>query len=180
MNRKNKLIIGLLGIGLLLFCTIQFWIIPTNNARDAEYAKNQTEALTHDIRAIEEYRSAYIGNASNIVGLFENLPLCDISKKYEIDSENCILTVNYLDTVWNIGEEKVQRALIYSSVAAMAAIDNLSDINYSFSGAEYSFTRKQIEEIYGTPLSRLLSQESRNEELRNRLNDINFIGRFFD
>ena len=52
--------------------------------------------------------------------------------KFEIDSEACTLTVNYLDTVWNIGEEKVQRDLIYNSVAAMAAIDNLSGITYNF------------------------------------------------
>ena len=128
MNKKNKIILGLLSVAIILFSTIQFWIIPTEEAKQADYARNQTDALTHDISAIEDYRFPYIGNASNIGGLFENLPLNDISKKYEINSDNCTLTVNYLDTVWNIGEEKVHRDLIYNSAAAMAAIDNLTAI----------------------------------------------------
>ncbi len=105
MNKKSKVITGLLAAAAILFCAVQFWIIPTNQAKQEEYARNQTDALTHDISAIEDYRSAYVGDASNIGGLFENLPLNNISKKYEINSDDCILTVNYLDTVWNIGEE---------------------------------------------------------------------------
>jgi len=88
------------------------------------------------------------------------------SMKIEINSEDCILTVNYLDTVWNIGEEKVQRDLLYNSVAAMAAIDNLSGITYNFSGDSYSFTRKQIEDVFGTPLSNLLKQEKWSEKIQ--------------
>lgn len=179
MNKKNKIIIGLLAIAIVLFCAIQFWIIPTNRAKEAEYARNQTDALTHDISVVETYKTPYIGNASNTSGLFEVLPLSDISKKYEINSDNCTLTVNYLDTVWNIGEEKVQRDLVYNSVAAMAAIDNLSGITYNFSGDSYSFTRKQIEDVFGTPLSNLLKQEKWSEEVQNKLNDTDFIGQFY-
>lgn len=133
MNKKSKIIIGLLAIAVVLFCLIRFWIIPTNQAKKEAYAHSQTDALTHDISAIEDYRTAYIGNANNIAGLFEVLPLNNISMKFEINSEDCTLTVNYLDTVWNIGEEKVQRDLVYNSVAAMAAIDNLSKIAYNVS-----------------------------------------------
>lgn len=179
MNKKNKVIIGLLAIAIVLFCAIQFWIIPTNRAKEAEYARNQTDALTHDISVVEDYRTPYVGNASNTCGLFEVLPLSNISKKFEINSEDCILTVNYLDTVWNIGEEKVQHDLVYNSVAAMAAIDNLSGITYNFSGNSYSFTRKQIEDVFGTPLSNLLKQENWNEEVQSKLKDMDFVGQFF-
>lgn len=179
MNKKNKIIIGLLAIAVVLFCAIQFWIIPTNRAKEAEYAHNQTDALTHDITVIETYRTPYIGNASNTGGLFEVLPLGDIAKKYEINSDNCTLTVNYLDTVWNIGEEKVRRDLVYNSVAAMAAIDNLSGITYNFSGDSYSFTRKQIEDVFGTPLSNLLKQEKWSEKVQSKLNDMDFVEQFY-
>lgn len=93
---------------------------------------NQTDALTHDISVVEDYKTSYIGNANNVSGLFEVLPLNNVSMKFEINSEDCTLTVNYLDTVWNIGEEKVQRNLVYNSVAAMAAIDNLSGSPITF------------------------------------------------
>ena len=179
MNKKGKAIIGLLAIAVVLFCAIQFWMIPTNRARQAEYTRNQADALTHDISVVEDYKTAYIGDANNVSGLFEVLPLNNISKKFEINSQDCILTVSYLDTVWNIGEEKVQRDLVYNSIAAMAAIDNLSGITYNFSGDRYSFTRAQLEDIFGTPLSNLLQQENWSEEVQNRLNDMDFVGQFF-
>ena len=179
MNKKSKVIIGLLAIAVMLFCAIQSWIILANRAKETEYARSRTDALTHDISVIETYRTPYIGNASNTGGLFEVLPLNHISKKFEINSDNCTLTVNYLDTVWNIGEEKVQRDLVYNSVAAMAAIDNLTGITYNFSGNSYSFTRKQIENVFGTPLSNLLKQENWSEEVQNKLKDMDFVGQFF-
>lgn len=142
-------------------------------------AKNQTDALTHDITSIEDYKNLYIGNASNVGNLFWNLPLNNVDMKFEIDSEACTLTVNYLDTVWNIGEEKVQRDLIYNSVAAMAAIDNLSGITYNFSGDSYSFERTQIEDVFGTPLSNLLEQEKWRNDVQDKLKDTDFVEQFY-
>ena len=179
MNEKSKAIIGLLTIAVVLFCAIQFWIIPANRATEAEYARSQTDALTHDSSVIETYRTPYIGNASNVSGLFEVLPLNNISKKFEINSDNCTLTVNYLDTVCNIGEKKVQRDLIYNSVAAMAAIDNLSGIIYHFSGNSYSFERTQIEEVFGSPLSDLLGEKNWVEKVQNKLSSKEFCQEFY-
>lgn len=179
MNKKSKVIVVLLAIAVVLFCAIQFWIIPTNRAKETEYARSQTDSLTHDISVIETYRTPYIGNASNVSGLFEVLPLNNISKKFEINSDNCTLTVNYLDTVSNIGEEKVQRDLIYNSVAAMAAIDNLSGIIYNFSGDSYSFERTQIEEVFGSPLSDLLEEKNWVEKVQNKLSSEEFCQEFY-
>ena len=180
MNKKSKVIIGLLAVAVVLFCAIQLWIIPTNQAKEEAYARNQTDALTHDISAIEDYRTAYVGNANNISGLFEVLPLNDIPMKFEINSDDCTLTVNYLDTVWNIGGEKVQRDLVYNTAAAMAERDNLSGITYHFSGDSYSFERVQVEDIFGTPLSNLLEQDTWSEAVQKKLNDTAFVKQFFE
>ena len=180
MSKKRKTIICLLAVTAILFCIIQFVVIPAKQAKQAEYDQNQTDALTHDITSIEAFKSPYIGDASNAGNLFWALPLNNISMEFEIDSEACTLTVNYLDTVRNIGEEKVERDLIYNSVAAMAAIDNLSGITYNFSGASYSFSRKQIEDVFGSPLSELLEQKKWEKEVQGKLNSIDFINQFFD
>ncbi|HJB91460.1 MAG TPA: DUF4825 domain-containing protein [Candidatus Eisenbergiella merdigallinarum] len=179
MNRKNKGIVALLAVAVVWFCAIQFWIIPADRAKRADYARNQTDALTHDISAIEDYRSAYVGDASNIGGLFENLPLNDIARKYEIDPDDCTLTVNYLDTVRNIGEEKARRDSVYNSVAAMAAIDNLAGITCNFSDGSYSLKRKEIEDIFGSPLSNLLSPDRWSEEVQERLSSEEFCRQFY-
>ena len=180
MNKKNTIIIGLLAVAAILFCVIQFGIIPANRAQQAEYVHKQTDALTHDIASIEEYKSPYVGDADNIRNLFHSLPLDNVPMKFEIDSETRALTVDYLDTVWDIGEDKVQRDVIYNSVAAMAAIDNLSEITYNFSGESYSFSRTQIEEVFGKPLSKLLQQTTWSTEVQDKLKSPDFIKRFFD
>ncbi|MCH5296562.1 MAG: DUF4825 domain-containing protein [Ruminococcus sp.] len=180
MSKKSKIIICLLAVAVILFSIIQFVVIPVNKTKQAEYVQNQTDALTHDITSIEAFQSPYIGDANNTGNLFWSLPLNNVSMKFEIDSEACTLTVNYLETVLNIGEEKVQRDLIYNSVAAMAAIDNLTGITYNFSDDSYSFSRKQIEEIFGSPLSELLEQERWSKEVQGKLNSTDFIMQFFD
>lgn len=176
---KNKIIICLLAAAVILFCVIQFGMIPANQARQAEYAKNQTDALTHDISAIEDFKNPYVGNASNTANLFYSLPLGNVSMEFQIDSETCALTVHYQDTVEKIGEEKVRRDLIYNSAAAMAAVDNLSAITYEFSGDSYSFDREQMETVLGAPLSELLDQEAWSENVQSRLSSTEFVKQFY-
>lgn len=180
MSKKSKVIIFLLVIAVILFCIVQFWAVPAKEAKQEEYALNQTDVLTHDISAIEDFKSSYVGDASNVADLFYSLPLCNLSMKFQVNSETCALTVNYLDTVWNVGEEKVQRDLIYNSVAAMATIDNLSKITYEFSGDTYSFTREQIEAVFGTSLSDLLAdKDTWNEKVQNQLKSNDFVAQFY-
>lgn len=175
MSKKNKIIIGLVILAVVLFCGIQFGIIPANQKKQAEYAKNQTDALTHDISAIEDFKNPYVGNASNTTQLFYALPLNQIAMKFQINSDECSLTVNYLDTVWNIGEEKVHRDLVYNSVAAMAAIDNLTAITYEFSGDSFYFSREQLEAVLSSPLSDLLDKDIWSEKIQSQLSSPDFM-----
>lgn len=179
MNKKNKIIVTLISVAVVLFVVIQFVIVPANEKRQNEYAVNQTDSLTHDYTVIENYKNPYIGDSTNVSQLFYALPLNDVPMKFEIDSEDCTLTVYYLETVWNIGEDKVHRDLIYNTVAAMAAIDNLKAITYEFSGTQYSYTREQIEKIFKTPLSSLLSEDIWEESLQNNLNSDDFVAQFY-
>ncbi|MGC4017887.1 MAG: DUF4825 domain-containing protein [Muricomes sp.] len=180
MNKKNKIIIGLLLIAVILFSAIQFWILPTERAKQVEYARNQTDALTNDISEVENYKSPYIGNSSNIINLFGTLPLNNLPMKFEINSDDCSLSVNYSDSIGIVGEEKVKQDLIYNSVAAMAAVDNLSQITYNFSDNSYSFDRQQIENILGSPLSGLLDKKIWNKQVQSKLSAVEFVNQFFE
>lgn len=180
MRKKNILILCLLAVAILLFCTIRFGILPYNQAREAEYQQNQTDALTHDITAIQKFKNPYIGNASNTGNLFYALPLNNVPMTFEIDSKACTLTVIYSDTVQAIGAEKVRRNLIYNSAAAMAAIDNLAGITYRFSDESFSFTRTQFEDVLGSPLSDLLEPERWETDVQEPLASADFVALFFD
>lgn len=176
---KNKVIIGLLAAAVIVFGVIRFGVIPANQVKQTEYANDQTDALTHDISVVEDFKSPYVGNASNVANLFYSLPLCNISMEFQIDSEACALTVSYHDTVENLGVEKVRRDLLYNSIAAMAAVDNLSAITYRFSDNAYSFEREEIEAGFGTPLSGLLNQETWTQRVQSKLSSADFVEPFY-
>lgn len=178
MKKKNRIIITLIVIAVILFCTIYFFIIPTIERKQTVYEFNQQNALTHDITVIENYKTPYLGNATNVSGLFEQLPLSNVEKKYEIDSEKCTLTVIYLDTVWNIGEQKVHQDLVYNAVAAMASIDNLSMVTYAFPEYDYSFTRAEMEDAFGESLSSLLDKEIWKAKVQDKIADNDFLNFF--
>lgn len=180
MKKKNRIIITLLAIAVILFCTICFFIIPTMEKKQAAYEFNQQDALTHDITVIENYKTPYLGNAVNVSELFEQLPLNNVKKKYKIDSEKYTLTVIYLDTVWDIGEQKVRQDLVYNAVAAMASIDNLSMVIYAFPEYSFSFTREQIEETFGNSLSSLLDKELWKEKVQDKIADKDFLKQFYE
>lgn len=173
-----KALIGALAALAIVFCVVEFAVLPSGQAKQNESALKQTDSLTHDISSIKDYKSPYIGDASNVSHLFYALPLSNISMKFQIDPNSCSLTVNYLDTVWNIGEEKVHRDLIYNSLAAMASIDNLTKITYEFSGDNFSFERKQLEDKFGAPLSNLLDKEKWTE-VQKKLSSDTYCNQFY-
>lgn len=180
MKNKNKVILWLLILAVALFLLIAFVIVPAIKNEQDKYAANQTDALTHDITAIKDFKSLNMGDAPNIGNMFYALPLNNISMKFQLNSEAGTLTVNYLDTVWNIGEEKVKRDLIYNTVAAMATIDNLNEITYEFSGSSYSFSREQVKAIFDMPLSELLTDSGVwKEKVQEQLKSIDFVEKFF-
>ncbi len=157
-----------------------FFSIPNTERNQAIYNSNQQDALTHDVAAIEDYRTPYLGNAVNVSGLFEQLPLSNVEKKYQIDSEKCSLTISYLDTIWNIGEQKVHQDLLYNAIAAMASIDNLSSITYTFPGYSFLFTRAEMEEAFGNDLSSLLDEKVWKEKVQGKIADKDFLEQFYE
>lgn len=110
---------------------------------------------------------------------FFKLPLGNIQKKFQIDSDNCTITVYYLETVWDIGEEKLHRDLVYNAVAAMASIDNMTAVTYKFPDESFTITREQIEAVFGKDLSSLLKEEIWKEKVQNKLADKNFTESFY-
>lgn len=67
---RNKIIIALISAAAIFTCLTLFVIIPSNQKKQAEYEAAQQDALTHDITAVEMYKSPYIGNASNSTKIF--------------------------------------------------------------------------------------------------------------
>jgi hypothetical protein len=169
MKRKNKLIMLLLCIGVIL--TVVMTVIGDRaEQREKAYARAQFDATTSDISFITPYKNPYMGNASNIINLFYHLPLSGNDMKFHLLSEKLTLQVTYECTMQEAGKTnlenisgdmkrvkdmtdndcttEVKKSLIYNSTTAFALIGNLNYVEYVFSDVSYQVSRADVESIY--------------------------------
>lgn len=174
MKNRNKIIICLLIVGTLLFGVIQFAVIPHNNAEKQKYAIAQLEPTTQNLNEISGYKNSYMGDSSNIINLFYHLPLADVKTEFQMFPNDFTVEVNYKDTVADIGEEKVNKALLYNSTAAFALIGNLKYIVYNFTGASYKVSRGDVENLY-KDFGNILKESNWKKSVQNKLADKQFV-----
>jgi hypothetical protein len=179
MKLRHRIIICLAIIGLIFSGLVEGVIIPRDKEIQQQYIIEQQDPTTHDLNSILKYKNKYMGNASNLLNLFRNLPLSNVPRTFELFPENLTLVVNYKVTVENTSENKVQKALIYDSIAAFALIDNLEGINYNFQGTSYKVLRSDIKKLYDMELSSLLNKEEWKSKVQNRLEDQAYINNCF-
>lgn len=180
MNKKDILIAVLVAVAVVLSAVLLLKWIPHREAVTQEYLEQQTDALTHDIACIEKFRNPYMGNASNTTQIFGWLPLCDVPKSFELDSDARIVFVKMKQSVQEIGEEKVRRDVVYDAIAAMASIDNLEGVTFVFPDESYAFTRSQVEAVLGAPLDDLLQKDAWKNQVQAKLLDSEFIQGFYE
>lgn len=178
MKNRNRVIVGLLLAGMLLFALIQFVWIPRSNAEREKYIAAQQDPITHDLSRILPYQNKYMGNASNDANLFANLPLSDVGMDYQLFSDRLELAVNYKGAVGSVGEERVKRSLLYNSTAAFALIGNLKAIDYNFSGASYRVERADVEALY-SDFSHILDPENWKNSVQKNLSDRSYVEHAF-
>jgi len=178
MKARNKIIVCLAIMGIFLFGLVQGVIIPRNERKNAQYMAKQQNPTTHDLNSILKYKNKYMGNSSNIINLFYNLPLNNIPMSFELFPDKLRLEVNYKDTVESINENKAKKALIYNSTVAFALIDNLEGINYNFTGLTYKVSRSDVEKWYGQNLSDLLKSEEWKSKVQDKLKENEYVNGF--
>jgi len=178
MKNRNRWIVGLLVMGIALFAVVQFFEIPHRQAEQQQYLIAQQEPATHDLNTILKYKSKYMGNASNDANLFYHLPMSNTGMNFQLFSEKLALEVNYKDTIWNIGEKKVKRSLLYNSTAAFALIDNLQEVDYNFPGTSYRVKRTDIEELYSN-FADILQTNQWKTSVQAKMDDTQYVDETF-
>lgn len=146
-----------------------------------------TSPFNQDMSAIEhlmQYQSKYVGDNSNTGHLIGALPLSEYGYVFEIDSENCGVTIDYHFTDWYDNENLyTERALVYNSVSAFALIENLEFITFNFSGSSYSVTREAIEGNYPNYSNifdgSTVDTEKFHQYVEQKMNDRLFIENIF-
>ncbi len=136
------------------------------------------------IENIVQYQNPYVGNNSNTGNLFNSLPLSEHGFVFEIDSENCGLTIDYHFTDWYNNENLyTEKALLYNAVTAFVLIENLESIKFNFSGSAYEITREKIEgnyPNYGNIIADdVIDQNEFNTYVEQKMNDEDFVTEMF-
>jgi hypothetical protein len=175
MKIRDKIIVSLAVIGIVLFGIVQGVVIPKDNQKKAEYLAEQQNPTTHDLDSILNFKTKYMGDASNIVNLFNKLPLSNNSMSFELFPGELTAEMKYKDSIENINEDKVNKALIYNSTAAFALIDNLEAINYNFTDRDYKVLRSDVEKWYGEDLSGLLNSDAWKSKVQDKLVDNEYV-----
>ncbi|WP_312113723.1 DUF4825 domain-containing protein [Brevibacillus reuszeri] len=176
MVTRHRSIIVLAITGIALFILIQGYIIPGNQAKEEQYQREQQSPITHDLGSILKYKNKYMGNASNLINLFQHLPLQSISKTFELDSDKLTLKVLYSKPASSVQEIELNRALLYNSLAAFALVDNLEAIEFHFADGTYTSTRAATKEAFGEQLSDLLTEE-KWKAIQEQLKDDSYISK---
>lgn len=158
----------LVVVGVSLFIWIQFFEVP-NIVRISE-EKLQQDPETHDFEKVVTFEKMYMGDASNLNGLFNALPLNEYKGTIEMDSDVFSLIVNYETSAEEI-EEKAKQAVIYNTTAAFTLIDNLETVNLHFEDKSYTVTRDHVERWFGTTLIDFKEPEVFKEKVQNHLNE---------
>ena len=160
METRNIAIIVLLIVGIVSYAVVHGVIIPKMDENRQQYIAEQLNPSTHDLESILKYKNKYMGNASNLINLFHSLPLSNAGTKFQLFSDQLTVEVDYQQTVSNIGETKVEKALIYNATAAFDLIDNLKALNFIFpDSSSYKVNREDVERWYGVKVSYLLSKD---------------------
>lgn len=166
IKTRNRLIIGLFLVGLAFYGVIEGVILPQREAAQEQYRLEQRDPLTHDLDSILKFKSAYMGDASNLINLFCTLPLNHIAMSFQMDSERFFVEVHYQDNAANVGDTQVRRAMLYDATAAFALVDNLQRIDFVFLDETFTITRDAVSGFYDEPLPRLLKKNVWKEKVQ--------------
>lgn len=169
MRLRHILIIVLAVIGLISYAVIQGIFIPQQEIKQQQYDAAQQSPVTHDLNRILPYKSKYMGDASNISNLFQHLPLADIQNTFELQSDVLLAQINYSAESTTLDAVELNKSLFYNSVAAFALIDNLETIIYHFEDTDFRAERADVEQMYGAPLSNLLTLDQWKDKVQDTI-----------
>ena len=157
----QKSIWFIIGIVLMLLIGVIF-VLNGNQKQVEEDEMQQLSVSTHDFQKVLAYENDFMGNASNMNNLFNNLPLSNYKGMVELDSESFIFTVNY-DTV---GDDQT---VIYNATAAFVLIKNLEVMEMRFTNRSYVITRENVEKWFGSNLEQLTDPALFKEKVQKPL-----------
>lgn len=156
---------SIIGIALILLVGV-FYVLNSNQKQVKQGDMDQLDVKTHNFQKVLAYESDYMGDASNINNLFNNLPFSDHKGTIELDSDTFTFIINY-------DVESDDKVVIYNATAAFVLIKNLEIVDMRFSDRSYEITRNQVEGWFGPDFEVLIDPTVFKEKVQQPLLESN-------
>ncbi len=150
---KNKVIIGLLIVGLGLFAWMQKVYLPGQEKLQQVEELKQLNPETHLFEKVLQFENLYMGNAGNNMNLVNHLPMGDVPRLFQQDPDEFTFTVDYEMSVKEIGRERVEKAVLYNATAIFILIANMEVVKFAFSDQTYTVTRERVNNWFGEDIA---------------------------
>lgn len=163
---KNKVIIGLLIVGLGLFAWMQKVYLPGQEMLQQVEELKQLNPETHLFEKVLKFENLYMGNAGNNMNLINHLPMSDVPRLFQQDPDEFTFTVNYKMSVEEVGKERVEKAVLYNATAIFALIENMEVVKFAFSDQTYTVTRERVNNWFGEDVSSFKNENIFKEKVQ--------------
>ena len=163
---KNKVIIGLLIVGLVLFIWMQMVYLPAQEKLQEEEELRQLDPETHNFQKVLQYENLYMGNAGNNMNLVNHLPLSDVPRTFQQNPDEFTLTVNYERSVGEVGKERVEKAILYNATAIFALVENMDIVEFEFVDQTFTVTRERVNSWFGEDVDSFKNEKVFIEKVR--------------
>ena len=192
MRKRNIAIVVLFMIGMILAAAAIFGTHEIGRQKSKQW--NEQFSITgNQWNLIKNYQSQYMGDSSNIIGLFYHLPLGSEKMTYQIFSDTFIFEIDYEQDLVKVGihnhniskeknyhekkdrakgEKEVYQAMVYNSVIAFSLIDNLEGIRYRFKDHSFLVTKERVMQS-GAFILPIQEEEGASEMKKNILEQKN-------
>lgn len=178
MKRANFWIVLLLLIGLAGYVTVEGYVLPKQQQKEAEYQEAQADPVTHDFTQLLPYKGKYMGNASTVSNLNYRLPLNEFIAGYQLYPDELTAEIKFQARSLEIDQELLPVALMYNSIANFVLIDNLEVLHFTFDNTKYIIAREKVEKWLGIQLETLQEPEEWEQHVRSKVKDEKLVDQF--
>lgn len=177
-RRRTVFLIVLLCIAVLSGILLTNVLAKSNPAKGR---KNTTvQSCKYNAAALMKFKTAYVGDNSNLVNLLDTLPFANLRGEVSIKTDNKPygISVKYDFNTIGLNMESIEATFRENATLIFALIDNVDEISFNFISSseerKYQYTRDQLQKSYIKDLRDYARKADTFETLLNSLS-LSFI-----
>ena len=170
-KRRTTLIIGVLCVAVLSGILLTNGLIKSKSTTEQEKIKTQV----NEYKAVEllKYKTAYVGDSSNVINLLSSLPFGNLRREVSLKTslKPYGISAKYDLSVSSLSVEAIDAIFRKNATVIFALIDNVDELSFDYGSVNekrnYQCTREQIQKSYDNDLREYAKDVKEFETLIN-------------